>query len=315
MQLPSELISSIFNILAARSDWDTLRACSLLSSYHSPLARQYLFSTIRLKFRSNTNHVSIKDVVRRVQGLCQLLQSDTDINRCIKTLEILDSYPVYESQWITQQSCLPHFLSLLENVQSCTFGCQVGYLAWSSFSPELQTCLKKLFISPQLKTLILRNLGSVPEVTLRNPIIRYLYLNHVSTSSSDLLVDDIESQQHDEFQRLTTSPEELPVDNHLVYLNIRTLSRENTETISRLIECQGKNLKIIKWRCWEGAYPVRPSSMKKKKNTYSSEFFRCSIDVWLKPSRYRRYWHPPVSPKTFFQTLVWKYRARSGRAM
>jgi hypothetical protein len=236
-RLPPELIASIFNILATRHDWDSIRACSLLSSQFSPLARQYLFSVVKLKLKSC---VSIRDLVRRVQGLSQLLQTNTHTNRCIKTLEILDTYPVYDSQWITQQSCLPHFLSLLEYVQSCTFGCEVGYLAWSSLSPELQTSLRKLFLSPQLKALSLRNLGSIPVVILRNPVVRYLSLNHVSILSPDLLDDDTESQLDD-----------LPAT-QLVYLNIRTVSTENTESVSRLMESQGQNLKIIKWRCWEG---------------------------------------------------------------
>lgn len=242
-QLPPELITSIFNILATENDWDTIRACSLLSWQYNPLARRYLFAVVKLKLKS---HVSIRDIVRRIQGLSQLLQTNTYTNRCIKTLEILDTYPVYDSQWITQQSCLPHFISLLENVQSCAFGCEVGYLAWSSFTPELQTSLKKLFFSPQLKSLSLHNLGSVPVVALRNPVIRYLYLNHVSTS--DLLggLDDTESQ-----------PVDLP-NTQLLYLNIRTVSMENTESVSRLMESQGKNLKIIKWRCWEGTYTPQP---------------------------------------------------------
>ena len=239
-RLPPELIASIFNILATRKDWDSMRACSLLSSQYSPLARQYLFSEVKLKLKSS---VSIRDLVRRVQGLSQLLQSDIHANHFIKTLEILDTYPVYDSQWITQQSSLPHFISLLEHVQSCTFGCEVGYLAWSFFSPELQTSLRKLFLSPQLKALSLRNLGSVPLVILRNPVVRYLSLNHVSILSPDLLDDDSESQLDD-----------LPTT-HLVYLNIRTVSIENTESVSRLMESQGQNLKIIKWRCWEGEYP------------------------------------------------------------
>ena len=236
-RLPPELIVSIFNILATRNDWDSIRACSLLSSQYSPFARQYLFSVVKLKLNSR---ISIRDLVRRVQGLSQLLQSNIHINRSIKTLEILDTYPVYDSQWITQQSCLPHFISFLEHVQSCTFGCEVGYLAWSFFSPELQTSLRKLFLSPQLKALSLRNLGSVPVAILRNPVVRYLSLNHVSILSSDLLDDDSESQLGD-----------LPAT-QLVYLNIRTVSTENTESVSKLIESHGQNLKIIKWRCWEG---------------------------------------------------------------
>ena len=241
-RLPPELIASIFNIVAARNDWDSMRACALLSSQYSSLARQYLFSVIKLKLNSR---VSIRDLVRRVQGLSQLLQSSIPTNRCIKTLEILDTYPVYDSQWITQQSCLPQFISLLEHVQSCTFGCEVGYLAWSFFSPELQTSLRKLFLSPRLKALSLRNLGSVPVVILRNPVVRYLSLNHVSLLSPELLEDDSESQLDD------ISPTQL------VYLNIRTVSTENTESISRLVESQGQNLKIVKWRCWEGRYPSK----------------------------------------------------------
>jgi hypothetical protein len=237
-RLPPELIASIFSILGARNDLDSIRACSLLSTQYSNLARQYLFSIVKLKLKSS---VSIRDLVRRVQGLSQLLQSNTHINRSIKTLEILDTYPVYDSQWITQQSCLPHFISLLDHVQSCTFGCEVGFLAWSFFSPELQTSLRKLLLSPQLKALSLRNLGSVPVVILRNPVVRYISLNHVSILSLDLLDDESESLLDD-----------LPAT-QLVYLNIRTVSTENTESVSRLIESQGQNLKIIKWRCWEGA--------------------------------------------------------------
>lgn len=247
-RLPPELIASIFNIIATRNDWGSMRACALLSSQYSPLARQYLFSVVKLKLKSR---VSIRDLVRRVQGLSQLLQTSIHTNRCIKTLEILDTYPVYDSQWITQQSCLPQFISLLEHVQSCTFGCEVGYLAWSFFSPELQTSLRKLFLSPQLKALSLCNLGSVPVVILRNPVVRYLSLNHVSILSPELLDDVSESQLDD-----------LPAT-RLIYLNIRTVSTENTESVSRLIESQGQNLKIIKWRCWEGTYPSDHLPLKK----------------------------------------------------
>lgn len=299
-QLPAELITSIFDILAAQNDWDTMRACSLLSSHYSFLVRQHLFSTVRLQL---TSHISIKDVVRRVRGLCQLLQRNTYTNRFIKTLEILDCYPVYDSQWITQQSCLPHLISLLENVQSCTFGCEVGYLAWSSFTPELQISLRNLFVSPQLIFLNLRNLGAVPEVILRNALIRYLYLNDVSIFSSD---EHTESQ-HDDSQHLS---QDLAYT-QLVYLNIRTVSAENTESVSRLIESQGNKLKTIKWRCWEGNILISDRPTLSLKNKY----FRCSVKFWLDPSWYRRYWRPFISPKTFFPTLVRKHRARSNRTM
>jgi len=77
---------------------------------------------------------------------------------------------------------------------------------------------KKLFFSPQLKALSLRNLGSVPVVILRNPVVRYIHLIDVSIPSSDLFdnPDDTESQRG-HLQ-----------DTQLVYLNIRT-SRQRTQ--------------------------------------------------------------------------------------
>ncbi|KAF8155475.1 hypothetical protein B0H34DRAFT_808579 [Crassisporium funariophilum] len=238
--LPPELIGLVFDIAAARKDWDSLRAYSLLSSDYIYSARRHLFATVTLKLRSQPNPIHIRDVARRLQGLCDLLRKDSHNSRFIQTLEVLDSYPFYESQWITQQRSLPAFLDLLEYVQTCTFGCEVGFLDWSTFGVGLEVSLKKLFTSPRLKTLSLCNIGSVP-ASVFNPAVQYLHLNNVT-------VDALTEVQEVPFS--TTQP---TVVHRLCYLNVRTVSAKNTHSVRHIMEAYPEQIRLIKWRCWEDA--------------------------------------------------------------
>ncbi|KAF8961755.1 hypothetical protein BDZ97DRAFT_1183822 [Flammula alnicola] len=239
-RLPPELISLIFEFLAADRDWVSLGACSLLSNQCLRSARKLLFLSVTLRLRSDPNPILIHDISRRIQGLCDLLKRDPDTSRYIKVFEVLDSYPVYDSQWITQQTSLPRLINKLTNVQECTFGSEVGYLQWGLFSPELATSLQKLFSYPHLKILTLCNVGMIPTPVLKIPV-RYLHLNNITTLPTLALLGE-------EPVSLSTP------DSRLCYLNVRTVSLANTDSAWELMQVHSTNLKLIKWRCWEGTY-------------------------------------------------------------
>ena len=242
-RLPPELISLIFDILASNGDWATLSAASLLSHQYYRHARKLLFATVTLRLRCNPTPISIRDVARRIQGLCDMLQRDPEACRLVKTLVVLDSYPVYDSQWITQQKHLPRLLYLLVGVRSFTFGCEVGYHQWPLFSFELRASLQKLFRLPQLKTLHLCNLGSIPPPVLITSV-RYLLLNNITTMPLNSLL---------------AGPDPLPTpldfeDISLSYINVRAVSMVNTESAWGVILDHCMDLKFIQWRCWEGTF-------------------------------------------------------------
>ncbi|KAF9478950.1 hypothetical protein BDN70DRAFT_717847 [Pholiota conissans] len=226
--LPPELMSLIFDCLKVDRDWATLGACSLISHQYLRPARKILFHCITLKMRGSPNPILIHDVARRIQGLCDTMKRDPDIVKDIKRFEVLDSYPVYESQWITQQPTLPRLIKKLAHVQECTFGCEVGYLQWRLLTPSLAASLERLFSQPSLKSLTLCNIGGIPSIVM-GTAARYLYLNNITT---DLY------------------PCPYP-DSQLCYLNVRTVSLANTESAWELMKAHSKNLKLIKWRCWE----------------------------------------------------------------
>jgi hypothetical protein len=190
--LPPELIASIFNILATGHDWDEIY-CAGSKVYPSFFKQIPIASKLWKSWRliQYTTPNGLHD-----NHACHILS--LSLNMCI--------------------------------VQSCTFRCEVGYLAWSSFSSELQTSLRKLFLSPQLKALSLRNLGSVPVFILRNPVVRFfsLNLNHVSILSPDLLdesqLDDLPATQ----PRLSEHPHRLDRE-HRISIAANGISRSKPE--------------------------------------------------------------------------------------
>ncbi|KAF8903888.1 hypothetical protein CPB84DRAFT_709787 [Gymnopilus junonius] len=239
-RLPPELISLIFDSVGDSRDWLTLKNCSLVSHTYLPQVRRQLFAVISLHLRSHPNPIVIRDVVRRMKGLCDFLQRDPDASRYVKTLKVLDSYPVYDSEWITQQTWLPVLLDHLHHVRYLTFGCEVGYLQWSLFSHQLQYSLASQFTSPQLLTLTLCNLGSVPSAVLTTSV-RYMYLNNITTIDSPEI-----SLVMEQFWQA------LPLHSRLACLQLRTVSMANTNSAWGVLEAHADKVKLIKWRCWEG---------------------------------------------------------------
>ncbi|KDR80471.1 hypothetical protein GALMADRAFT_1201967 [Galerina marginata CBS 339.88] len=248
-RLPPELIALIFDCIVADKDWPTLKSCAVLSSAYLPLARKRLFSEITLRLRGSPNPIAIRDVVRRIQGLCDLLARNPDTSRCVRSIAVLDSYPVYDSQWITQQTALPRLLDMLHHVRTLSFGCEVGYLQWSLFSVELREALRTLFRSPLLTKLEVCNLGGVPGTAL-NTSVRFMYLNNVNT----LREDPVSAMfSMDQVETGTVDPLPPTRDIRLCYLHIRTVSMVNTNSAWGVIEAHADKLKFIRWRCWEDA--------------------------------------------------------------
>jgi len=241
-RLPPEIISLIIDRIASKEDWGTLSAASLLSHQYHRHARKLLFATVTLRLRCNPTPISIRDVARRIQGLYDMIQRNPEACRLVKTLIVLDSYPVYDSQWITQQKNLPRLLDLLVAVRSFTFGCEVGYHQWPLFSLELRASLQKLFRLPQLESLQLCNLGSIPPPVLITSV-RYLQLNNITTTPLNPLLTGLD-------------PPPTPLDFEdisLSYINVRTVSLVNTESAWGVILEHCMDLKFIQWRCWEGS--------------------------------------------------------------
>ncbi|KAF8191776.1 hypothetical protein BJ912DRAFT_963553 [Pholiota molesta] len=108
--LPPELMSLIFDYLMADRDWQHLRP-----------ARKLLFFSITLKLRGS---------------LCDTIKRDPDIVKDIKRFEVLDSYPVYDSQWITQQ---PLTLSNIGGIPSSVIGISARYLYLNNVTTGLYT--------------------------------------------------------------------------------------------------------------------------------------------------------------------------------
>lgn len=286
--LPPELFCMIFDSLAADRDWAALGACSLLSHRYFRHARTLLFSCITLKLRSNPNPILIHNIARRIYGLCDMFRRDPDAASFVKRFAVLDSYPVYDSQWITQQSLLPRLINKLTAVRECTFGCEVGYLQWGLLSAELATSLEKLFSQPALASLTLSNIGGIPTATL-DISVQYLYLNNITA---------------------TSAPHTISARSRLCYLNLRTLSLENTESAWELMKTHSPNLKMIRWRCWEGtsALPhLFPCS-------YNSHFVtRCRLTSARRCQfpRLRRPWASSVLEETLSAAVIREGRARS----
>lgn len=242
--LPPELLLIIFDLIAQEKDWKTLKNCSVLSSACLGLTRRHLFKTITLRLRGDPNPILIRDVVRRIQGLCDFFEKDQEARTYVKTFQVLDSYPVYDSQWITEQRCLPRLLNLLRYITHFTFGCEVGYLQWKMFSQELRCAVIAVFHSPMLKSLSVCNLGLVPMLAL-NTSVRYLFLNNVTTSYPNPFVEEDDHLWID-------YPPPAHANAKLWYVNVRSLSMQNTNSAWSVILSHSDQLKLIKWRCWEG---------------------------------------------------------------
>lgn len=227
--LPPELIFLIFDFLGTTRDWTTLRACSLLSHRYFRRARTNLFASITLRLRICPSPIFIHNVARRIHGLYEMLRRDPDAGAFVRRFEIIDSYPIYDSQWITQQAALPRLIDKLTGVQECVFGCEVGYLRWGQLSGELATSLAKLFSQPLLASLTLSNIGDIPTCAL-DVSVRHLYLNNITTA-------------------LYPSSATPFANSRLCYMNLRTLSLHNTESAWELMKAHSAHLKLIKWRC------------------------------------------------------------------
>jgi len=234
--LPPELIAIVYDCLLAKRDLVTLGICGVLSQSHVTPIRKRLFSTISLRLHTQPRSVSIRDLVRRIKGLTTMFQRDEESRTYTHTLEILDSFPVYDSQWITQQPCLPTLLDLFPNVRTCTFGCEVGYLDWGFFTPKLKTSLTHLFLSPHLKTLSLCNLGNMP-TSLFDSAVSYLYLKNITTLHHS---------------PVTINPSAVTLVRRLSYLNVQSMAMVNTESAWGVMQTHASSLKMIKLRVWEG---------------------------------------------------------------
>ncbi|KAF9528635.1 hypothetical protein CPB83DRAFT_906662 [Crepidotus variabilis] len=239
-RLPPEIISLVFESLAVSKDWSTLRTCGVLSSAQLHSARKYLFSTVSISLITQVNVVTFKDIARRIQGLTTLLRRDPETSKYVTNLVLLDSFPVYDSDWITQHPCLPTFLHLLPNVQSFTFGCAVGYLSWALISSDLRIALTSLCKNPHLRTLTFCSLGNVP-INLFDSAVRYLTLTNTLVSKA--IVGDFQPSDN-QFQ--------------LRYLAFRSSSLTHTESAWNLMQNCAATLKYLKWRCWED--PVAQAS-------------------------------------------------------
>ncbi|KIM37182.1 hypothetical protein M413DRAFT_31115 [Hebeloma cylindrosporum] len=237
-RLPPEVISLVFACLPANNDWATLRSCSVLSRQCLGQSRKILFDKIsfRIRIDPKSKQVLINHVSRRIQGLCDMLQRDPETARSVKTLELLDSYPVYNSDWIIRNRNLPRLFKMLVGLRSLTFGCEVGYLQWPVLSPELRGSLYVFFRMPHLESLDLRNIGTIPPHVLITRV-RHLHLDSITITLP--------------YPMLVVSDALLP-DTALSTLNLRTISTSTSTSAWVIILMHYRTVQSINWRCWEG---------------------------------------------------------------
>ncbi|CAA7268288.1 unnamed protein product [Cyclocybe aegerita] len=237
-RLPPELVCIIFNFLTESHATEALRSCALVSKGFLQPIRKQLFSSITLRLVSHPRPILIHDVVRRIQGLTDLFQREPLVASYVKRFSLLDSYPVYESQWITQQRGLPPLLDTLTSLTFCEFGTAIGFLDWQLFPPALRLSLTRVFQGRQLRTLKLRNLGCIPAFVLMATSVKAMDLNNVTVPPDQ--------------QQLALPP---VVDTtpfrQLAVLNVRTVSVQNTNSAWVVIQAYRPHLKVLKWRCWE----------------------------------------------------------------
>jgi hypothetical protein len=239
-KLPLEVLSLIFACLPANNDWATLHACSLLSRQCLRRSRKILFEKISLRIRIDpeSKPVLINHVSRRIQGLCDMLQRDPETARSVQALELLDSYPVYNSDWIICNQNLPRLFKMLVGLRSLTFGCEVGYLQWPFLSPELRGSLYMLLRLPHLESLDLRNVGTIPPHVL-GTCVRHLCLDSMTIPTPY------------PYNLLVFRDAPLP-DTTLSTLNLRTISTSTSTSAWVVVLMHYRNVESIKWRCWEG---------------------------------------------------------------
>ncbi|KAJ3480318.1 hypothetical protein NLJ89_g12287 [Agrocybe chaxingu] len=178
--LPPELMCIIFHFLAESHATDALRSCALVSKGFLQPIRKQLFYSITLRLALHPRPILIDDVVRRIRGLTDLFRREPLVASYVKRFSLLDSYPVYESQWITQQRGLPPLLDALTSLTFCEFGSAVGFLDWQLFPPALRLSLMRVFQGRQLRTLKLRNVGCVPAFVLVATSVKAMDLNNVT---------------------------------------------------------------------------------------------------------------------------------------
>ena len=237
-RLPLEVMFLIFACLPPNNDWATLHACSLLSRQCLRQSRKILFAKISLRIRIDpkSKPVLIIHVSRRIQGLCDMLQRDPETARSVKALELLDSYPVYNSDWIICNQNLPRFFKMLVGLRSLTFGCEIGYLQWPSLSSELRGSLYMLLRMPHLESLDLRNIGTIP------PHVLGTHVRHLNLDSMTITLP---------YPLLVLSDALLP-NTALSTLNLRTISTPTSTSSWVVVLMHYRTVESIKWRCWEG---------------------------------------------------------------
>ena len=234
-RLPPEVISLIFACLSDNEDCATLRVCSRLSRQCLRQSRKILFYKISLRIRidQKPKPVLITHVFRRIQGLCDMFQRDPETARSVKELELLDSYPVYNSTWIITNQNLPRLLKMLVGLRSFTFGCEVGYLQWTSLNTELRIVLVRTIHIPHLESLDIRNVGNMPTILGTN--VRHLSLDSISLMLPYPRLDLCDAI----YMTLST-------------LNLRTISTSTAISAWHVIIMHCRSVESITWRCWEG---------------------------------------------------------------
>ncbi|KAF5310910.1 hypothetical protein D9619_008239 [Psilocybe cf. subviscida] len=240
-KLPLDIIRYLLDLLLASQDFQSLKAFASTCTEYAQPARRLLFHQVALRLDTQPTPTSISDISRRIQGLCVMFTRSPETRSYIQRFVLLDSYPVYNSDWITQQPRLSNLVGMLTNVRQLTLGCSVGYLDALRLPPELMEPLERLIKQPQLKMLTLINIRFFPQSFLQTHAAFLFAINaHTSLLSG-----------------ASTAPFS---GSRLKYLNVRTESPTDTDCVGHLIQIHRRHLKMVKWRCWEDPRITRSAS-------------------------------------------------------
>ncbi|KAF8995122.1 hypothetical protein BDQ17DRAFT_1430619 [Cyathus striatus] len=231
--IPLDIMHIVLDILSAQGDMDTVKSCSLVSRALLSPVRRHLFGTIRLSFSPSS---TIHYIARRIIGLHSVLSRNPDLGGFIRTLYIIDTHPVSETdQWLTRMQFLPEFLLKLHAVRSFTFGCDVGMIDWEGLGYELKMALFHVFHSKQIESIRLcqiRDMAHEDAVSATRRA-RKLFLDRVHVRPEvNMLV------------KATTVT-------RLFEIRVHSVRQADTHSAWAIIRHTPTVWRRMVWRCWE----------------------------------------------------------------
>ncbi|KAF8966435.1 hypothetical protein BDZ97DRAFT_1917540 [Flammula alnicola] len=169
MDVPQDVIDTIIDIVGQTDDKKTLSVLSLVCRSFLPQSRKSLFATIHLTRTGHRNRWRPYYPIGRgvdILGrrLFNLLQSSPHLFQYIRTLKMY-AWSTSEFIWMTQEDEAVSIIRACTRLQAFEFGSEVE-IRWPMMNPSLQSSLEHLMYSPQLQSLTLLNVKSIPTLLL-----------------------------------------------------------------------------------------------------------------------------------------------------